>query len=228
MAPAMPQDSGKTDAAPGERVHGVTSRMRPTLDPHDGVPVLSTSRVAGERFTRRKKIVPLPPDAGATAGPATRSEERRTPAARRPPPGSCGQPCACAEGGSTRASGGKPVRCWHRSMAGAPRGLTRPTCRRPTHYETLWRDKTVCTTHRCTRSPNSVTPDITQDGPLCTSCRTLPVAYAMMAVPMDMEAEYQAGRTRGGLCGGGGSSDCPPAPAGPPDVSDPPVAVAAR
>ena len=32
--------------------------------------------------------------------------------------------------GSSRASTPKPTRCWHRSMAGSPRALTRPTSRR--------------------------------------------------------------------------------------------------
>ena len=49
---------------------------------------------------------------------------------------------------------------------------------------------------------------------LYTSFRTLSVTYAMMASYMSTEAEYEAGRTRGGLCRGGGSSDCPAAPAG--------------
>ena len=35
-----------------------------------------------------------------------------------------------------------------------------------------------------------------------------------MASRTRTEAEHETGRTRGGLCRGGGSSDCPPAPAG--------------
>ena len=36
--------------------------------------------------------------------------------------------------GSSRASAPKPTRCWHRSMAGSPRALTPPTCKRPRYY----------------------------------------------------------------------------------------------
>jgi hypothetical protein len=38
--------------------------------------------------------------------------------------------------GSSRASALKPMRCWHRSTAGSPKGLTPSTCRRP---RSCWR-----------------------------------------------------------------------------------------
>src|SRR6266705_52938 len=62
----------------------------------------------------------------------------------------------------------------------------------------------------------------------CASFRTLSLTYAMMESRTRTEAEHQAGRTQSGLCNRPGSGDRPPAPAGPPDVSDPPVAVATR
>src|SRR5713101_5987386 len=53
----------------------------------------------------------------------------------------------------------------------------------------------------------------------------LPIIYALMEPRMCLLVEPQAGRRRGGLWHGGGSSDSPPAPAGPHDLSSPPTAV---
>ena len=61
-----------------------------------------------------------------------------------------------------------------------------------------------------------------------TSFSVLPAVYAMMETRRRLQTEHQARRRRGGLCRGGGSSDRPPAPARPLDISDPPVAVSAR
>jgi hypothetical protein len=54
----------------------------------------------------------------------------------------------------------------------------------------------------------------------CPSFRTLSVTYAMMESRTSREAQHLAGRRRGGLCRGPGSSDHPPSPAGPGDLSD--------
>src|SRR5215510_10973613 len=64
--------------------------------------------------------------------------------------------------------------------------------------------------------------------PPCASFSALPTVYGMMGTRIRLQTEHLARRTRSGLCRGGGSSDCPATPAGPPDVSHPPVAVSAR
>ena len=49
--------------------------------------------------------------------------------------------------GSSRASEPKPTSCSHRSMAGSPRALTRPICRRPRRCWRSWGAKTVVRIH---------------------------------------------------------------------------------
>jgi hypothetical protein len=73
----------------------------------------------------------------------------------------------------------------------------------------------------CNIPPNAVTPDSIAIAIPRASSTILPVVYAMLESHRGREAEHQAGRTWGGLCHGGGSGDCAPAPAGPPEVLDP-------
>src|SRR5215510_15144510 len=72
--------------------------------------------------------------------------------------------------------------------------------------------KPLCTTHHTAFHPR-------------VSFSTLRAVYAMMALRMHIPTEHQAGRGRDGLCRGHGSSDRAAAPAGPPDLSDPPATV---
>ena len=71
-------------------------------------------------------------------------------------------------------------------------------------------------------SPKAVTVDRTCDFHPALLAALL-VTCAMMSTRMGTEAEHQAGRTRGGLCRGGGSGDRPAPPAGPRDLSDAPA-----
>src|SRR5262249_15032036 len=62
----------------------------------------------------------------------------------------------------------------------------------------------------------------------CASFSALPAVYGMMETRRRLPTEHQARRRQGGLCRGGGSSDRPPAPAGPGDLQHPQAAVPTR
>ena len=53
------------------------------------------------------------------------------PATNKPNPWSCGLPPAWLASGSSRGNATKPMSYWHRSTAGSPKALIRPTCRTP-------------------------------------------------------------------------------------------------
>src|SRR5262249_33784143 len=72
--------------------------------------------------------------------------------------------------------------------------------------------------------PHSVTPDIIHDfPPTLPSARCLPLCYDGVAREHGGQTPGRGGL--GGLCRGGGSGDCAPAPAGAGGLSDPQSAV---
>src|SRR5262249_7978309 len=77
-------------------------------------------------------------------------------------------------------------------------------------------------------TPNVVTPDSRDIAVLRASTTILLVTYAMMESRLSTEGQHVVGRTGRGLYRSGRSGDRPATPAGPPDVSHPPVAVSAR